>query len=433
VVIGGARQFYEIYFHLSSSALIGWANSCALLGCLAGSLLAGYLAEFFGRRRGLLIAAILFAISSGFTGWSHSFQSFIIWRIVGGVAIGLSSNISPLYIAEISPAAIRGRLVSLNQLAIVVGILLAQIMNWLIAQSVSPSMTETQRFHSWNVQFGWRWMFSAIVIPALIFLIATLLLPESPRWLAARGCQLEAKEVLIRIGGDAYAAEEMAGIHRVLSSDTSRASSWSELLRPRIFRMVIVGCCLAVLQQWTGVNIIFNYAAEIYRSAGYGTNGIFLNIVITGSINLVFTILSMFLVDRLGRRRLMLGGCIGIAMANLLCSLAYGMRWNGWVFLTLTLAAIACYAVTLAPITWVLIAEIYPNRVRSRGISISISALWVASFLLTYTFPILNKLLGTGGVFLLYGIVCVGGGLFVALAVPETTGRSLEEIESAST
>jgi SP family xylose:H+ symportor-like MFS transporter len=433
VVIGGARQFYEIYFHLSSSALIGWANSCALLGCLAGSLLAGYVAEFFGRRRGLLIAAILFAISSGFTGWSHSFQSFIIWRIVGGVAIGLSSNISPLYIAEISPAAIRGRLVSLNQLAIVVGILLAQIMNWLIAQSVSPSMTETQRFHSWNVQFGWRWMFSAIVIPALIFLIATLLLPESPRWLAARGCQLEAKEVLIRIGGDAYAAEEMAGIHRVLSSDTSRASSWSELLRPRIFRMVIVGCCLAVLQQWTGVNIIFNYAAEIYRSAGYGTNGIFLNIVITGSINLIFTILSMFLVDRLGRRRLMLGGCIGIAMVNLLCSLAYGMRWSGWVFLTLTLAAIACYAVTLAPITWVLIAEIYPNRVRSRGISISISALWIASFLLTYTFPILNKLLGTGGVFLLYGIVCVGGGLFVALAVPETTGRSLEEIEAAST
>jgi SP family xylose:H+ symportor-like MFS transporter len=433
VVIGGARQFYEIYFHLSSSALIGWANSCALLGCLAGSLLAGYVAEFFGRRHGLLIAAILFAISSGFTGWSHSFQSFIIWRIVGGVAIGLSSNISPLYIAEISPAAIRGRLVSLNQLAIVVGILLAQIMNWLIAQSVSPSMTEAQRFHSWNVQFGWRWMFSAMVIPALIFLVATLLLPESPRWLAARGCQLEAKGVLIRIGGEAYAAEEMAGIQRVLSSGTSRASSWNELLKPRILRIVIVGCCLAVLQQWTGVNIIFNYAAEIYRSAGYGTNGIFLNIVITGSINLVFTILSMFLVDRLGRRRLMLGGCIGIAMANLLCSLAYGMRWNGWVFLTLTLAAIACYAVTLAPITWVLIAEIYPNRVRSRGISISISALWIASFLLTYTFPILNKLLGTGGVFLLYGIVCVCGGLFVALAVPETTGRSLEEIESAST
>jgi SP family xylose:H+ symportor-like MFS transporter len=432
VVIGGARQFYEVYFHLSSAALIGWANSCALLGCLLGSLAAGYCADRFGRRYLLIFAGVLFAMSSACTGWSFTFHQFIFWRIAGGVAIGLTSNVSPLYIAEVSPAAIRGRLISLNQFAIVVGILLAQVINWTIARPVPSDIRPLALAQSWNVQQGWRLMFFAVVAPALIFTVASLFLPESPRWLALHHSDAEASRVLTRIGGEVYAAAEIANIERAVTSEQAQRPAWSDLLRPGVRRLVVLGVLLAVLQQWTGINIIFNYAADIYRSVGYGTNGIFLNIVITGAINLLFTIVAMFLVDTLGRRVLMLLGCGGIAAADLLCALAYSHHWHAGVFLVLTLAAIACYAFTLAPVTWVLIAEIFPNRLRSHGVSVSVSALWIASFLLTYTFPTLDRLLSTGGVFLGYGVICIAGGTMVFFWIPETAGRSLESIESMS-
>ena len=429
VVIGGARQFYEIYFQVSSAALIGWANSCALLGCLIGSLLAGYLAEHFGRRRVLLIAAVIFAISSVLTGWAYSFTSFIVWRIAGGVAIGLSSNVSPLYIAEISPAAIRGRLVSLNQFAVVVGILLAQIGNLMIARPVGTQETSATMLQSWNVLYGWRWMFTVLVVPAAVFFVASCFIPESPRWLSARGRNVEASDVLKRIGGCNYAESELKSIERVLATEAeSQEASWRELLSPGVRSILLVGCALAILQQWSGINILFNYAAEVYRSAGYGANDIFLNIVITGTINLVFTIIAMLLVDRVGRRALMLAGCLGIGIAHLLCAIAYRHQWHGSVVLVMTLAAIACYAVTLAPVTWVLISEIFPNHVRSHGVSAAVSALWIASFALTYSFPIMDRKLGTAGVFLTYSIVCFVGFFFVAAMVPETKGRTLEEI-----
>jgi len=433
VVIGGARQFFEAYFHLTSPELIGWANSCALAGCLIGSLAAGYFADRLGRRRILLLAGILFALSSALTGWSYSFPAFILWRIVGGTAIGLSSNVSPLYIAEISPAAVRGRLVSLNQFAIVVGILLAQIVNWRIARPMPANLSAAAAFHSWNVQYGWRWMFTAIVIPSVVFVIASLFLPESPRWLLARGLGNEGHRVLERIGGAGYAGSEAAGIEQALATEDQQKSSWQELSRPRIRRVLLIGIALAVLQQWTGINTLFNYAAEVYRSAGYGANDIFLNIVITGAINLVFTVFSMLLVDKLGRRWLMLLGCIGIGISHLLCGFAYRSAWPGGAVLTLTLCAIACYALTLAPITWVLIAEIFPNRVRAHGVSAAVSALWIASFLLTYTFPILNAHLGTSGIFMVYGGICLAGFVFVAFFVPETRGQTLEQIEAAVT
>jgi len=431
VVIGGARQFYEVYFHLNAAVQIGWANSCALLGCLLGSLAAGYFTERYGRKPLLLVSALLFAASSALTGWSFSFSSFIIWRIVGGIAIGLASNVSPLYIAEISPAALRGRLVSLNQFAIVAGILLAQIVNWLLARPVSQGISQQFFFQSWNVQYGWRWMFTAVVVPATFFAMTSVSLPESPRWLVSRSCEAQAVSVLTRIGGPAYAASEVANMERSLNADVM-ASSWGDLLRPGVRRILFVAIALAVLQQWTGINILFNYAAEIYRSAGYGSNDIFLNIVITGSINLVFTILAMFLVDSLGRRRLMLAGCIGIALSHLLCAWAYSHGKLGTPVLILTLSAIGCYALTLAPVTWVLISEIFPNRARSHGVSASVSALWIASFLLTYTFPFLNNRLGTAGVFVSYGAICVAGALLVAFSVTETRGYTLEQIEAAS-
>lgn len=431
VVIGGAREFYEIYFHLTSAALVGWANSCALIGCLVGTIIAGSFADRYGRRRVLLISAVLFAVSSIFTGWAHSFTSFILWRILGGTAIGLSSNISPLYIAEISPAAIRGRLVSLNQFAIVIGILLAQVVNWCIARPVATGLSAAVLFHTWNVQLGWRWMFIAVAIPAFIFTVTSFFIPESPRWLLTRGRDREAYRVLRQIGGETHASAEIASIRNSLAAEASvDSSSWREMFRPNLRRILLIGIALAVLQQWTGINILFNYAAEVYRSAGYGTNDIFLNIVITGAINLVFTILAMLLVDRIGRRPLMIGGCIGIGVSHLLCAWAYHAGWPANAVLVLTLSAIACYALTLAPVTWVLISEIFPNRVRSHGVSVAVSALWIASFLLTYSFPFLDRSIGASGTFLGYGVVCIAGCVFVAFSVPETKGRSLEEIES---
>ena len=431
VVIGGARQFYEVYFHLTTAAQVGWANSCALLGCLIGSLAAGYFAERYGRRSVLVVAAVLFGISSAMTGWAHSFPTFIVWRTIGGIAIGLSSNVSPLYIAEISPAAIRGRLVSLNQFAIVIGILLAQIVNWLIARPMGAESTPEALLASWNVRAGWRWMFVAVVAPALVFTASSLFLPESPRWLVLRGRKQDAEKVLGRIGGQAYAEKECVNVERSLMAEGRGTSSWRDLLKGGTRRILLVGVGLAVLQQWTGINILFNYAAEVYRSAGYGANDIFLNIVITGSINLLFTVLAMSLVDTLGRRRLMLYGCFGIAASHILCSMAYRLGWPGTAVLVLTLSAIACYAVTLAPVTWVLISEIFPNRVRSHGVSAAVSALWIASFLLTYTFPVLNRALGTGNVFLSYGVICLAGDVLVLFGVSETKGRTLEQIEAA--
>ncbi|MBB6144260.1 sugar porter (SP) family MFS transporter [Silvibacterium bohemicum] len=430
VVIGGARQFYEAYFQLTSAQLIGWANSCALVGCFAGSLLAGYAGERFGRRRVLFLSAVLFAVSSGLTGWSYSFSAFVFWRIVGGIAIGLSSNISPLYIAEISPASVRGRLVSLNQFAIVVGILLAQIANWQIARPIPEHIAALDFLHTWNAQYGWRWMFCAVVAPAIVFTVSSLFIPESPRWLLSKGKDDAASEVLTRVGGHFYAVAEVANIRKTLLIEAQSQASWKDLWLPGIRRVLLIGVTLAVLQQWTGINILFNYAAEVYRSAGYGENDILLNIVITGAINLIFTIIAMLIVDRVGRRPMMLFGCLGIGVSHLLSGLAYRANWHGSAVLLLTLGAIACYALTLAPVTWVLIAEIFPNRVRSQAVSVSVSALWVASFILTYTFPAIDKALGSSGTFLGYGAICMLGALFVYAYVPETKGRTLEEIEA---
>jgi MFS transporter, SP family, xylose:H+ symportor len=431
VVIGGARQFFEIYFHLDSAAAVGWANSCALVGCFAGSLVAGGLGDRYGRKPVLLLSAVLFAASSVLTGWAYSFSMFIVWRIVGGVAIGLSSNISPLYIAEVSPASHRGRLVSLNQFAVVIGILVAQIVNWRIAAPVPERASTEVLLQTWNVQFAWRWMFTAVAIPAVVFLAASFFIPESPRWLILRGRTNQALKTLRKIGGtDEYASAEASSTSVALRNEETHSATWSGLLQPGVRTILLIGIVLAVLQQWSGINILFNYAGEVFRAAGLGANQIFLDIVITGAINLIFTLVAMAFVDRLGRRPLLLIGCIGIGISHLLAGAAYLTGQKGWSVLILTLCAIACYAMTLAPLTWVLIAEIFPNRLRSLGVSAAVSALWISSFALTYSFPFINHALGNAGTFFCYGSICLAGGLFVFLMVPETKGRTLEQIEA---
>ena len=429
VVIGGAKPFYEKFFRLATEGQVGWANSCALLGCLLGSLVAGAAADRFGRKKLMVASAVLFAVSSVLTGWAPAFTAFVIWRIAGGVAIGIASNVSPVYIAEISPAPWRGRMVSMNQMTIVVGILAAQIVNWLIAEAVPAGATADMIRQSWNGQFGWRWMFTAVAGPSLIFLIGALLVPESPRWLAVRGQKDRARRTLARIGGEDYAAGALADVLATVEPYAGEAR-WKELLAPGMLRVLGIGVFLAVLQQWCGINVIFNYAEEIYRNAGYGVSDILVNIVITGSINLLFTFVALGFVDRLGRRSLMLAGCAGVGTCHFLLGLAYHFGLKGVPVLVCTLATIACFAMTLGPVAWVLISEIFPNRVRGAAVSVSVSALWIACFALTFTFPSLNAALGSTGTFWLYAGICLAGFVFVWRCVAETKGKTLEQIEA---
>jgi MFS transporter, SP family, xylose:H+ symportor len=428
VVIGGAKVFYEAYFHLTTGQEIGWANSCALGGCLVGSILSGASSNRFGRKNLLILSAILFALSSVMTGWAGSFRMFILWRMIGGVAIGVASNVSPVYIAEISPSQWRGRLVSLNQMTIVIGILLAQVVNLLIAERVPAEATAEFIRQSWNGQYGWRWMFTAVTLPSIVFFLAALFVPESPRWLTLKGKKDQAFRTLSRIGGDAYASTALADIESTVQAGPSRVS-WKTFLTPRILHVLSIGVILAALQQWSGINIIFNYADEIYRSAGYSVNSTLSNIVITGVINLLFTFVALRLIDRVGRRPLMLFGCAGIGLSHFLIGLAYSRGLLGLPILILTLCTIGCYAMSLAPVTWVIISEIFPNQIRGTAVSLSVSALWIASFLLTFTFPVINQSLGPAKTFWLYAAICLGGFAFTFLQVPETKCKTLEQIE----
>jgi SP family xylose:H+ symportor-like MFS transporter len=433
VVIGGAKPFYEPHFRITSEALSGWANSCALVGCLIGSVVCGALSDRFGRKKLLILSALLFAVSSVYTGWARHFSDFVTWRIIGGVAIGIASNASPIYIAEISPAAWRGRLVTLNQLTIVVGVLVAQIVNWLIAEPVPDSATAEMIRHSWNGQSGWRWMFIAVTVPSVVFFMSALFIPESPRWLAKNGNSEKARQVLTRIGGEGYASRAFGEIQSALDAEKNAGAVWRELLTPAVLAILTTGIGLAVLQQWSGINVIFNYAEEIYRNAGYGVSRVLFNIVITGTISLAFTLIALGLVDRFGRRALMLCGCAAIALSHTLLGFAYAAGVKGFPVLLLTLCTIGFYALSLAPVTWVLISESFPNRIRGLAVSICVSALWLACFILTFTFPILNRTLGSAGTFWIYGAICFAGFLFILLRVPETKGRTLEEIEHGIT
>ncbi len=433
VVIGGAKPFYERFFDITNSPYLqGWAMSSALIGCLVGAMASGYLADRFGRKRPLIVAAALFTIAALGTGAVNEFTLFIIFRLVGGLGIGLASAISPMYIAEISPAKMRGRLVSVNQLTIVIGILSAQIINYLIAEKVPEGVTDSMILQSWNGQTGWRWMFWAGTLPALMFFIFSFFIPESPRFLAKSGKWQSAAAILERIGGTEYATLEQKDIAETLHGTSSKID-WKALSSKKVRPVLVLGVVLAVFQQWCGINVIFNYAEEVFTSAGYSVGDMLFNIVITGTVNLVFTFLAMRMVDSWGRRKLMLLGSIGLAVIYFMLGSSYYFELKGLAILVLVMVAIATYAMTLAPITWVVLSEIFPNSIRGTAMAISTTALWIACFVLTYTFPILNKLLNASGTFWLYGFICFFGFLFILKKLPETKGKSLEEIENKLT
>jgi SP family xylose:H+ symportor-like MFS transporter len=431
VVIGGAKPFYEKYFQLSTPFQVGWAMSSALVGCLGGAVLSGALADRFGRKRPLILAGAIFTLSSLGTALSGSFASFVLNRLLGGVAIGLASNLSPLYIAEMAPAAMRGKLVSINQLTIVIGILAAQAINWRIAEPVPRGATAQQILASWNGQMGWRWMFGVTAVPSLLFFLAMFFVPESPRWLANVGHEERCRRILTKVGGPAYAQAALVEIGKTLpASSAGSRFELRELLDPRVRPAVVIGVVLAVFQQWCGINVIFNYAEEIFSSAGYGVSDILFNIVITGLVNLMFTFVAIGTVDRLGRRSLLLAGSAALVVVYLLIGACYATGTRGTHVLILVVAAIATFACTLGPVTWVVLSEIFPNRVRGRAMSLAVFALWAGCFTLTYTFPLLNRVLGPAGTFWAYAAICLLGFVFVLLRLPETKGITLEEIES---
>ncbi|HEY3370537.1 MAG TPA: sugar porter family MFS transporter, partial [Prolixibacteraceae bacterium] len=301
VVIGGAKPFYERFFDIASSPYLqGWAMSSALIGCLFGAMFSGWFSDRYGRKLPLIMAALLFTMAALGTGMANQFTVFIIYRLIGGLGIGLASAISPMYIAEISPASIRGRLVSVNQLTIVIGILAAQFINFLIAEKIPAGATDLQILQSWNGQMGWRWMFWAGTVPALAFFILAFFIPESPRFLAKSGKWDGSLKILERIGGREYALQEQKNIAGTLDESDAKVD-WKALTAKKVRPMLILGIVLAVFQQWCGINVIFNYAEEIFTSAGYSVGDMLFNIVITGTVNLVFTVLAMRMVDSWGR------------------------------------------------------------------------------------------------------------------------------------
>jgi len=433
VVIGGAKPFYERFFDITASPnLQGWAMSSALIGCLIGAMASGFLSDRLGRKKPLIGAAALFIIAALGTGAASQFTPFILFRLIGGLGIGLASAISPMYIAEISPAQMRGRLVSVNQLTIVIGILAAQIINYLIADKIVEGATDGMILQSWNGQTGWRWMFWAGTVPAVAFFLLSFFIPESPRFLAKSGKWKAAAAILEKVGGPDYAIREQKEIAETLRGTDSKID-WNVVLSKKVRPLLVLGIVLAVFQQWCGINVIFNYAEEIFTSAGYSVGEMLFNIVITGTVNLVFTFLAMRMVDSWGRRKLMLLGSVGLAVIYFMLGSSYYFELKGLAVLMLVLMAIATYSMTLAPVTWVVLSEIFPNSIRGTAMAIATTALWIACFILTYTFPVLNKLLAASGTFWLYGFICLCGFFFILRKLPETKGKSLEEIENKLT
>lgn len=419
VVIGGAKIFYEQFFGIAGDpAMQGLAMSIALAGCLIGALTSGMLADKLGRKPLLLLSALIFVLTAYGTGAFSNFQYFLLARFGGGIAIGIASGLSPMYIAEVAPASIRGKLVSLNQLTIVIGILAAQIVNWLLVSDDT----------AWNVAMSWRWMFWSAAFPALAFLVLAAFIPESPRWLAMKGQRERATQILTRIGGNAYAQSELSSLQNDMENK-QKQGGLSLLFSKPYRRVLTLGIIVAMFQQWCGTNVIFNYAQEVFQSAGYDVDNTFINIVVTGIANLVFTFVAIYTVDRLGRRALMLLGAGGLAGIYLILGTCYYFEVSGIFMVVLVVAAIACYAMTLGPVTWVLLSEIFPNKVRGVAVATGTFALWVASFILTYTFPFLNKALGTAGTFWIYTAICAAGLVFFLFRMPETKGKSLEQLE----
>ncbi|MBP6977873.1 MAG: sugar porter family MFS transporter [Lentimicrobiaceae bacterium] len=407
-VISGALPFLQIHFGLDAYWQ-GFTTGSLALGAIAGCLAAGYISDRSGRKKGLLLAAAIFAISSLAMAVSPSRNIFLLSRFVAGIGVGMASMLSPVYIAEIAPAPMRGRMVAINQLTIVIGILITNLVNYLLRDLGEDA---------------WRWIFGLGFIPSALFFTGALWLPESPRWLVKAGRPVRAQSILTKIGGAGFASESLSEIEKTLTGITT--THYRDVFRKGLLPAVIIGIGLAVFQQLCGINTVFNYAPKIFESIGASQDDQLLQTVFIGGVNLVFTIVAMLLVDKLGRKPLMLVGSGGLAILYLLVVQLLGARSASvsWFLL----AAIGTYAMSLAPVTWVLISEIFPNKIRGEATSIAVLSLWAAYFILVFTFPVLFEKLQDRS-FYIYSAICVLGFIFILLKVRETRGKTLEELE----
>ncbi len=422
VISGGIGNLSE-HFALSDAGT-GWAAGSALLGCMIGAALAGPASDWLGRRATLMLSAILFLISAIGTAIPETLNEFVVYRIIGGVGVGAASLTSPMYIAEISPARLRGRLVSLNQFAIVFGIVVVYFVNYLIA---------LQGDHAWNVTTGWRWMFGSEAIPATSLLVLLFFVPESPRWLVKRGRERDARAILTRVGGAAQADRELTEINLALSHEKGTVL---QMFEPGLRVALLIGVGLAILQQITGINVVIYYAPEILKSVvRESVDAALLQTVLVGAVNMIFTIIAIWTVDKLGRKPLMLIGASGMGFCLLAMSAAAYWEIMGPSLLIFMLGYIACFAISVGPVTWVILSEIFPTKIRGRAMGIAVLAMWLANYIVSQTFPMMNgnewlvEKFNHAFPFWVYAAFCPVLALLVWRLVPETKGRSLEEIE----
>jgi SP family arabinose:H+ symporter-like MFS transporter len=414
IVISGAIGYLSLLFHLNSAG-VGWAAGCALLGCIVGCAAAGSVADYLGKKKGLALCAFCFALSSIGILFAASLDQFVVWRLIGGLGIGAASVIAPNYIAEIAPTQVRGRCVTLYQLGIVVGILAAVFVNLLIQRMGDEA---------WNISTGWRWMFFAGVVPAILFGAMILPAVESPRWLMKMGRRVEALAVLEKINGFDVAGREAAQIENSLATEEGHISELLTTFR----RPLLLGIMLAGLQQISGITPLFSFLPQIFRAAGTATTDAFFQAVLVSLVNLIFTLFALWLIDRAGRKTLIIAGSTLQFISFALVGWFYHVHGSGLAILICVMSFVAGHAFGNGVACWVIISEIYPTKVRGRAMSIATTALWLVGYAGNQLFPIMQKRLGSDGTFWFFSAGALLTVVLVSRLIPETKGRSLEEI-----
>ncbi|PYI51921.1 sugar porter family MFS transporter [Paenibacillus flagellatus] len=416
-VISGAIGFLKTRFDMDSG-LLGWTVSSLIVGAAIGAALSGSSSDRFGRKRTLLAAAALFTVGSIGSAVPDSVAGLVAARMIGGLGVGMASTLTPLYIAEIAPARHRGRLVSYYQFAVVTGIFVTFFINAAIAGIGDDR---------WDVEYAWRWMFGFGVVPGVLYFALLLALPESPRWLMKQKREVDALEVLEKMNGKEAAKEEL---HEMLRLKDEDVGSIRELFGRSLRLPLIVGVLLAVFQQMIGINAIMYYAPEIFKQTGAGTNAALVQTVLVGVVNFAFTLVALWLIDRVGRRSLLLIGACLMTVSLIVVGICFRAESVPvYVVLFFILLYVAAFAVSFGPVVWVMIAEIFPTRIRGRATAIASLCLWAADFAVSQTFPMLVDSIGTASTFWMFGAIAAAAIVFCAKVVPETKGKSLEQIE----
>ncbi len=433
--IGSLDKFFVEPLNLgetASNSMLGRLVSSALVGCIIGGLIGGYISQKLGRRKGLMLAAMLFLFSAVGSALpemffvpigkgDHTFiNHFIFYRVIGGIGVGLASMLSPMYIAEVAPPHIRGKLVSWNQFAIIFGMLIVYFVNYSIAR---------QGDSTWLNSVGWRWMFASEILPASLFLIFLFFVPESPRYLVMQHRPQQALNILTRINGTAKAIEVLEEIRSTVMHKSGKLFSYGVLI-------IVIGVLLSVFQQVVGINVVLYYAPEIFKNMGAGTNTALLQTIIVGAINLSFTVIAILTVDKFGRKPLQIIGALGMSVFMFALGFSFFFQKLGVATLIFMLGYVASFAMSWGPVTWVLLSEIFPNRIRGRAMAVAVAAQWISNFLVSWTFPMMDRssfltdLFNQGFSYWIYGIMGLLAALFIWKFVPETKNKTLEEMES---